>query len=88
MLRITARVHAGEIVLELEGKLAGLWTRELESCWEKSLVENQPLKVMLKAVSFIDGPGKSLLAKMYRNGTKLEGEGCMTKAIIEEIIHE
>jgi hypothetical protein len=85
MLRITARVEPTEIVLELEGKLTGLWTEEFESCWEKSLIENRPIKVVLKAVSFIDLAGKKLLARMHRNGTALEGEGCMTKAIIEAI---
>jgi hypothetical protein len=85
MLRITVRVEPTEIVLELEGKLTGLWTRELERCWEKSLRENRPIKVMLKSVSFIDLPGKKLLAGMHRNGAALEGKGCMTKAIIEAV---
>jgi len=50
------------------------------------LIENRPVKLVLKAVSFIDPAGKKLLVRMYRNGTALEGEGCMTKAIIEAII--
>lgn len=86
MLRITARVEPTEIILELEGKLTGLWTEELESCWKKLLIEDRPVKLVLKAVSFIDPAGKKLLVRMYRNGTALEGEGCMTKAIIEAII--
>ena len=86
MLRITARVEPTEIVLELEGKLTGLWTKELESCWAESLIENRPVKVVLKAVSFVDLPGKTLLARMHQNGTALEGEGCMMKAIIEAIM--
>ena len=86
MLRITARVEPTEIVLKLEGKLTGLWTKELESCWEKLLIENRPVKLVLKAVSLIDPSGKKLLLRMYRNGTTLEGQGYMTKAIIEAII--
>jgi hypothetical protein len=85
MLRITARVEPTETVLELEGKLTGLWTKELERCWEKWRTDNRPVKVMLKAVSFIDLPGKMLLARMHRTGTALEGEGCMTRAIVEAI---
>jgi len=85
MLKITARVEPTQTVLELEGKLSGLWTKELERCWEKWLIENRPVKVVLRAVSFIDVPGKMLLARMHRTGTALEGEGCMTKAIIEAI---
>jgi anti-anti-sigma regulatory factor len=85
MLRITARVESTETVLELEGKLTGLWTKELQRCWEKWLIENRPVRVLLKAVTFIDLPGKMLLARMHRTGTALEGEGCMTRAIIEAI---
>jgi hypothetical protein len=85
MLRITARVEPTETVLELEGTLTGLWTEELERCWEKWRTDNRPVKVMLKAVSFIDLPGKTLLARMHRTGTALEGEGCMTRAIVEAI---
>ena len=69
MLRITARAEPTEIVLELEGKLTGLWSKELESCWKKLLIENRPVKLVLKAVSFIDPAGKKLLVRMYRNGT-------------------
>ncbi|HEY1233432.1 MAG TPA: hypothetical protein VGH22_08645 [Candidatus Binatia bacterium] len=85
MLRITTRVEPTTTVLELEGKLAGLWTEELQRCWEKWLIENRPIKVVLKGVSFIDLPGKMLLVRIYRTGTALEGEGCMTRAIIEAI---
>jgi hypothetical protein len=85
MLRITARVEPTETVLELEGNLSGIWTKELESCWDKWRTENRPVKVVLKTVGFIDLPGKMLLAKMHRTGTALEGEGCMTRAIIEAI---
>jgi hypothetical protein len=86
MLRITVRVDPTETVLELEGKLAGLWTEELQRCWEEWLVEKRPVRVVLKAVSFIGGAGKMLLARMHRTGTTLDGEGCMTRAIIEAII--
>ena len=85
MLRITTCVDPTETVLELEGKLAGLWVEELERCWEKWLTEKRPVKVVLKAVSFIDLTGKMLLARMHRTGTALEGDGCMTRAIIEVI---
>jgi hypothetical protein len=37
-------------------------------------------------VTFIDGAGKQLLAEMRRQGAVLTAEGCMTKAIVEEIM--
>jgi hypothetical protein len=88
MLKITTQTDALGTVFELEGKLAGLWVQELKSCWQQVGVAGQRVRVVLKAVSFIDGPGRALLAEMYRNGVELTGEGCMTKAIIEKIGRE
>ena len=87
MLKITCRTEAARTLLELEGKLAGPWVKELEECWGQT-TGDQKIKVMLKAVTFIDGAGRKLLAEMYRKGAELQAEGCMTKAIIEEIRRE
>ena len=40
---------------------------------------------MICAVSFIDERGKALLAEMHRGGAELVAEGCMNRAIVEEI---
>jgi hypothetical protein len=85
MLKITAKADGTGTLFELEGKLAGPWVQELRDCWQRSIAEDQPLKVALKAVMFIDGAGKELLAEMHRQGAELVAEGCMTKAVIEEI---
>jgi hypothetical protein len=71
--------------LELEGKLTGPWVRELESCWQQACIANQPVRVNLKAVTFIDQEAKELLIRMHESGAVLVAEGCMTKAIVEEI---
>jgi hypothetical protein len=85
MLRITAKTDATGTLFELEGKLAGPWVRELSDCWKRSVDDRQRVKVVLKAVMFIDAAGKELLAEMRRQGADLVAEGCMTKAIIDEI---
>lgn len=85
MLKITDKSEATETLFELEGKLAGPWVDELRDCWRRSVAVDRPVKVVLKAVMFIDGAGKELLAEMHRQGAELVAEGCMTKAIIEEI---
>jgi hypothetical protein len=41
---------------------------------------------MLCAVTFIDDKGRDLLIEMNRHGAELVAEGCMNKAIVEEII--
>ena len=86
MLKITTQGDATRTVFELEGTLAGPWVKELGDCWQQAVIVDQKVRVMLKAVTFIDGAGRKLLAEMHRQGAELAAEGCMTKAIIEEIM--
>jgi hypothetical protein len=85
MLKITAKTEATGTLFELEGKLAGPWVEELRRCWQQSVAGDRPVKIVLKAVMFIDGAGKELMIEMHRHGAELVAEGCMTKAIVEEI---
>jgi anti-anti-sigma regulatory factor len=82
MLKITTLTDDARAVLELEGKLAGAWVEELKNCWHRM---DRPVRVQLKAVTFIDSAGRELLTEMYKHGVELAAEGCMTKAIVEEI---
>jgi len=88
MLRITIKTDALGTTLELEGRLTGPWVEELKDCWQGACKSDREVSVSLKAVTFIDGAGKSLLMLMHRHGVKLTGDGCMTKAIIEAITRE
>lgn len=88
MLKITARTDRTGAIIELEGKLAGSWVQELETCWQRTIIANQPIRIVLKAVTFIDAAGRELLARMHGGGAELTGVGCMTKAIIEKICGE
>jgi len=86
MLKITTQTDATRTILQLEGKLAGPWTQELEGCWRKAADSDRPVRVLLCAVTFIDDKGIDLLAKMYQQGAELVAEGCMNKAIVEQIV--
>ena len=86
MLKITTQTGATGTIFELEGKLAGLWVQELEGCWQRLVIRDQPVKVVLKAVTFIDDAGRKLLAELHRQGAELAAEGFMMKAIVEEIM--
>ena len=86
MLKITTQTNPAETIFEVEGKLAGPWIEELENCWRKATNSDRPVKVMLCAVTFIDDKGRDLLVEMHRHGAELVAEGCMNKAIVEEII--
>jgi hypothetical protein len=85
MLKISTRTDGTRIIVELEGSLAGDWVQELEDCWRKAAESHQPVRVMVCAVTFIDEKGKALLAQMHRHEVELVAEGCMNKAIVEEI---
>jgi hypothetical protein len=88
MLKITSNSDPGRTLFELEGRLLGAWVEELKTCWQQAAAANRQVGVRLKEVTFVDEAGRKLLADMHRQGVTLAAEGCMTKAIIEEIIRE
>jgi hypothetical protein len=85
MLKIDTQDDGTTIIFDLEGKLAGPWVDELEHCWQRAVVDDRRVRVVLKMVTYIDGGGRRLLADMHRRGAELVAQGCMTKAIVEDI---
>jgi hypothetical protein len=87
VLRVTVKTADSIETWELEGKLAGEWVKELERCWREHAPQpGIAVQVHLKAVSYIDAAGKQLLTKMHERGIEIKGCGCMTRAVIEEIV--
>jgi anti-anti-sigma regulatory factor len=88
MLKITTQREAGVLIFQLEGKLAGPWVQELERCWRSAFDTRQgePMRVDLSAVTFIGADGKTLLARMYREGAELIASGCLNTCIVEELM--
>jgi len=87
MLRVTINKKGSIETWELEGKLSGEWVAELERCWkERSPQAGVTVQVHLKAVSYVDGAGKQLLADMHDDGVEIKGCGCMARAVVEDII--
>jgi ABC-type transporter Mla MlaB component len=89
MLRITIKKEGLIERWELEGKLSGDWVKELARCWKEHVPQpGTSVQVHLKAVSYIDAAGKQLLTDMYVRGVEIKGCGCMTRAVVEEIVKE
>jgi len=70
MLRITVHDKPQALTFQVEGRLAGPWMRELEQCWQSTLV-SQPkpiLRVDLTGVTFIDAADQACLAALHAKG--------------------
>jgi anti-anti-sigma regulatory factor len=89
MLKISVKDERPQkqLLLEVEGRLAGPWVEELDRCWEseRRRSPSEDVVVRLANVTFIDEAGKELLTKIFHAGAKLEGRGCMVRAIIARI---
>ena len=90
MLRITVLHEARGTTFKMEGKLTHEWVAEAERSWTafSNIPRNECVVVDLCGVSFVDNPGRELLARMHSSGAKLIGTGPMTSALIEEICAE
>jgi anti-anti-sigma regulatory factor len=87
MLRITIHDHPESLTVQLEGRLAGPWVRELEECWQSTRAsQGKPvLCVDLTGVTFIDAAGKEFLAALHTEGVKFLARGCLMRAVVAEI---
>ena len=88
MLRITVHKNSQTPRLQLEGRLAGPWVRELDECWKRTFASERQsnIEVDLTGLISIDPAGKAYLAAMYRQGAKFIVADCETKSIVDEIV--
>src|SRR5690349_1761756 len=87
MLRITPLESADSLTFKLEGKLAGPWVREMESCWKTAVSRTPAARITanLDCVSFIDPAGVDLLTRMHRDGVELVANGTLTGSVLDRI---
>jgi anti-anti-sigma regulatory factor len=87
MLRITVDDQPRTINFQVEGSLAGSWSRVLEECWQETLArQSKPMVLIdLTGVTFIDAAGRACLAAMHRQGAEFIAPDCLTKATVAEI---
>jgi hypothetical protein len=88
MLRITVHDNPGSLTVQLEGRLAGPWVRELEGCWQSTLASRRKpvLRFDLTGVTYIDAAGKEFLAAMHAEGAEFLARGCLMRAVVDEIL--
>jgi ABC-type transporter Mla MlaB component len=88
MLKITQHRNAASesVSFMLEGRLAGPWVEELNTCWCQLGENFQGRSVVdLTGVTFVDADGKALLTKLWQQGAELRAAGSLTRCVVEEI---
>jgi len=89
MLKVTTTNKNQTVTLKLEGKLVGPWVQEVTRVWDDTTQSPRSGFVIdLRSVTFIDSPGRELLATMSRHGAQLIATDCLTRNIVDEIQKE
>ena len=87
MFRITPHVRDHEVVLKVEGCLAGPCVGALEACWRDARADATARRVQvdLTDVCHVDREGRELMALMYRSGVRYIARGCVMPEVVREI---
>jgi anti-anti-sigma regulatory factor len=91
MIRIQMKELDGQLVLHLEGRLAGAYELELlKDCWQAARAKqpNRKIAVDLKSVTCIYQAGRRLLQSMHGNGVDFIGAGLATQDILEQVMEQ
>ena len=90
MMKIQTKECGGQIVLEIEGRVAGAFVPELESCWHAAQHRDpgRGVSVDLKAVTCIDRAGRQLLQAMYGSGVRFLRAGLAIQDILEQVMEQ
>jgi anti-anti-sigma regulatory factor len=89
MIRIQMKELGAELVLQVEGRLAGAFELELlKDCWQAARAKqpNRKISVDLKSVTCIDQAGRRLLQSMHGHGVDFLGAGLATQDILEQVM--
>jgi hypothetical protein len=85
MLRITTHNDRDSVTFQLEGRLAGVWVRELEECWQHTFAGTPIIRFDLTGVTYVDAAGKEFLAARHGQGAELIAAGCLMRYVVSEI---
>ncbi len=87
LLRITVQEKTKEVTIKLEGRIAGPWVDELRRTWLSLApsLESKHVCLDICEVTFVDAPGKRLLAEIRESGAGFLADTPVTKSLVEEI---
>ena len=86
MLKIDTIESASEILLALQGRLAGPWVDELESQWRRVQAKagERRIAIDLSGVTGIDGAARYLLQLMRVRSVRLVGASIAIRASVDD----
>lgn len=90
MLRITLLDELKQVTLKLEGSLAGVLVKEMETAWRSAqpALAGRQLVVDMKAVDRVDQAGVYLLALLHQQGAGLVASGTAMTELVRTIEQE
>ena len=90
MMKIQTKELDDQLILQVEGRLAGAFVPELETCWQaaRSNRPNRQISVDLKSVTCIDRAGRRLLQSMHSSGVGFLRAGLAIQDILEQVMEQ
>jgi len=90
MMKIQVKELDDQLILQVEGRLAGAFVPELETCWQAARSEqpSRKISVDLKGVTCIDRSGRYLLQLMHSKGVGFLRAGLAVQDILEQVTEQ
>lgn len=90
MMKIQMKEIDNQLILQVEGRIAGVYVPELENCWQIARADqpSRKIKVDLKSVTCVDRAGRYLLQLMHSNGVGFLRAGLAVQDILEQIMKQ
>jgi len=86
-MKIQVNETGEQVILQIEGRLAGPFVAALEDCWLSARASSADRRICvdLKSVTCVDRAGRKLLQAMHGSGAQFLRAGLAIQDIVEEI---
>jgi anti-anti-sigma regulatory factor len=90
MMKIQTTALPDGLVIQVEGRLAGLFVPELERFWKSARAtrRNETISIDLRNVTCVDRAGRCLLRLMHAQGVAFLRAGLATQDILDQVIED
>lgn len=89
-MKIQVKELDDQLILQVEGRVAGAFVPELENCWHAAHSEqpDRRISVDLKGVTCVDRAGRRLLQSMHTDGVAFLRAGMAIQDILEQLTEQ